>query len=175
MENLTVKQTVDAISRIVSQTSSSRKDEERVMMAMLNDKSYVVNSYNKDEVVPYCPSKDARDMCASMLVSTTGISKDEAANLADMHEFSKQEANSMIRISKEYVYTYIQTGRKLQLGTRDNIDVGLSLKDVKSRTTGVPKPIGKDAEGKTIYEFPKVQTKPYKSIRVHATCPSHIK
>lgn len=173
--NLTVQQTIQAISKLVTQTSSSRKDEERVMIAMLNDKSYSVNTYNKDEVTKYCPSEDARALCASLISSTTGISKDEAIALAEQHEFTRQEAKNFLRIGKQFIYTYSETGRKLQLGARDNIDVGLSLKHVKSRITGVPKPVSRKNNGEIIYEFPKVQTKPYDSLRVHANCPAHCK
>lgn len=176
MEGLGVIETVEAIRKVVTQTAASKKDETRVMMAMLNDKSYEVNVYDSNQQVgTFSPAKAARDMASSIIANTTQIGKDEAANLADGHEFTRSEAENMIGISKEFIYTYIQTKRKLPLGTRDNIDVGLSLKEVKSRKTAVPHCIGKDAEGKDIYEFPVVNTKPYTSIKVHASCPSHLK
>lgn len=174
MDQLTVKETVDGIRKIVTQTASSKKDESRVMIAMLNDKTYEVGVFdNNQKVGSFCPSKAARDMAASIIMNATKISKEEANNLADEHEFNRTEAEAMIGISKEFVYTYLQTNRKLPLGVRDNIDVGLSLKEVKARKTNVPYLVGKDENGKKKYEFTQVETKPYMSIKVHASCPTN--
>ena len=46
-----VKDLVKEIKTGLSQTSSSRKDEIRVMKAMLNDPSYEVDEYGKDGVM----------------------------------------------------------------------------------------------------------------------------
>lgn len=170
--NLTVLDTIEAIKKIRTQKASSKKDEVRVMQAMLNDRSFEVSVYNnKEQIGTYSPAKAAREMSASIIMDTTKISRDEAVKLAEEHEFSRSEAENMIGISKQFIMTYINTGRKLPLGSRDNMNVGLSLKVVKSRNTSVPILIGKDANGKDIYNSSKVVTKSYESIKVHANCP----
>ena len=69
-----VKNLVKEIKDGLSQTSSSRKDEVRVMKAMLNDPSYEVDEYGKDGVIgTYNPCKDFRGMCTSIISSTTKI------------------------------------------------------------------------------------------------------
>jgi hypothetical protein len=185
MENLGVLETIEGIKKTVSQNSSSKKDEVRVMQAILNDKEYKVGVFGKDgEVEKYCPSDDARSMSASIIASTTKISKDEAAKLAEEHDFSRSEAESMVGISKEFVNAYVKTGRKLPLGSREDMNVGLSLKTVEGKTRSYPKWTGAtesyvDEDGTTkerkVYEHPEVTTQGYNSLRVHGSCPAHLK
>ena len=47
------------------------------------------------------------------------MSKTETDGLMDNYEFKNQEANAMIGLSKEFINTYLNTGRKLPLGGID--------------------------------------------------------
>lgn len=172
-----VNDLVNEIKAGLSQISSSAKDEERVMRQMLNDREFEVTVWGKDGQVEgqYSPAQDARDMIASVISSTTKISQDEAKVLAADHEFKKSEAQSMIRVSKEFVNTYLQTGRKLPLGGRENSDVALSLKDVGQREITFPKKVGVDSNGEGIYEKGKATIAAHSSLKVHAACPEWVK
>ena len=160
-----VKDLVKEIKGGLSQANSSTKDEVRVMQAMLNDKEFKVATYDsKGQNGTYCPSEDARKMSASIIASTTKISKSEAEVLADAHKFTSSEASSMVGISKEFVNTYIKTGRKLPLGARETSNIKLELKHKPEAVVCVPN----DRER-------KVTIPAHDTIRVYGSCPSYLK
>lgn len=145
--------------------NSSNKDETRVMQAMLNDKEFKVKTFNSNgENGVYCPSEDARKMSASIIASTTKISKSEAQVLADAHTFTSSEAASMVGISKEFVNTYVQTGRRLPLGARETSNVKLELKHKPETLVSVPNDKAR-----------KVTVPAHDTLRVHGACPVYLK
>ena len=172
-----VNEIIEEIKKNLSQESSSTKDEERVMQAMLNDKEYKVGVYTSaGKVDEYCPSEDARKMSASIIQSTTKISSAEAEKLADEHTFSKAEAKSMIGISKEFINTYTQTGRKLPLGGRATSNVKLIIKHEEEKTKRYPKKVGVNEDGTARYDQNATTVIPaHDTIRVQGSCPSWLK
>lgn len=170
-----VSELVQEIRSNLNQTYSSTKDEERVMRAMLNDQEYSVGLYSKEgKVGEFNPSESARSMIASVISATTGVSKDEAQKLANDHVFRKSESQSFVDISKEFVNTYTQTGRKLPIGGREKSDVALSLKELPDRIVTYPKKIGVNPDGSSIYENGEVKVKAHNSLKVHSSCPEWI-
>ena len=171
----TVEQMVQEIKERCKQTSSSHKDEVLVMQSMLNDTSYEVNVYKNDGVDhTYNPSKDARDMVSRIISATTKVGSEEAKTLSEGYQFTKADANTMIGISKEFVNTYIQTGRKLPLGGRETSNVSLEYKPVEARTSGFPKKIGIDAEGRPIYTIEPTMIPAHDGIKASSPCPAWI-
>lgn len=171
-----VNELINEIRTNLSQTSSSAKDEERVMRAMLNDREYKVDVYSKEgKIGEFCPAEEARNMIASVIASTVKISNEEAKKLADAHEFKKSESQAMINISKEFINTYLQTGRKLPLGGRKYSDVKLSEKHVEATTKAYQRKIGVNADGSPRYEKAFADVKAHNTIRVHSSCPEWIK
>jgi len=159
----------------LSQTSSSQKDEIRVMRTMLNDREYKVNVYGKEGVVgQYCPASDARTIAASIISSAAKIPAAEAAKLAESYEFSKNEATLMIDLSKEFVNTFLQTGRKFPLGGREKSNVSLAIKDVKEAIVGYPKKIGVNNDGTPRFGKGEVKVNAHQSVRVFAPCPPWV-
>jgi hypothetical protein len=166
-----VSEVIKNIKATNKQTSASKKDEVAVMQAMLNDKEYKVGVYANDgSKEQYCPSDDARAIVSSVVCNGAKIGKEEAAKIADDYTFSKAESTSFIGISKEFVNTYVETGRKLPLGARENSNVALSKKEVGPSVRSYPK---KSDDG--VFEHPKVQVPGYQSIRVHGSCPNYVK
>lgn len=164
----TIKQLTQEIKSTLTQTSSSQKDEQRFMRTMLNDREYVVDEYAKGEVVgQVCPAKEARAMAASVISSTTKISAAEAQTLADAHEFKSSEAANMVAISKQFVNGYVETGRKLPFGGRENLDVAVSLKNVPASDKTYPKRVGVGEDGKGIYHNETVHVPAYNTLKVH--------
>lgn len=160
-----VKELVKGIKQGLNQANSSIKDEVRVMQAMLNDKDFKVATYNSEGVNgTYCPSEDARKMSASIISSTTKITKAEAQVLADEHVFTSSEASSMVGISKEFVNTYVQTGRRLPLGARETSNIKLEIKHKPDTMVSVPN----DKERKVLVPA-------HDTLRVHGSCPSYLK
>lgn len=152
--------------------SASGKDEERVMREMLNDREYKVDLYNKNgKAGEYCPAEDARSMVAGILSSAAKVSSGEAQELANSYDFGKPESQSMINISKEFVNTYLESGRKLPLGGRATSNVALSKVSKAESQSSFPK---KSEDGKS-YESVPVTIPPHDSVKVHAGCPVWLK
>lgn len=134
-----VEELLHDINVNLSQKSASQKDEVRVMQEMLNDKSYIVGEYDKrGKIGEYCPSESARKIVASVIANGCRIPMSEAKGIAENYEFTRPESAEMIAISKEFVNTYIQTGRKLPLGGRSDMSVSLSLKEVPVQNKKLP-------------------------------------
>ena len=123
----------------VTQCSSSKKDEITVMQAMMNDTNFSVDVYSKGgKVDEYYPSRELRKVVTNVVASTTHIPVKEATELVNAYEFTRVDAAAMVNISKEFVNTYLQTGRKLPLGGRKNSDIELMWKNIEDRTTEIP-------------------------------------
>lgn len=167
---------VEEIKNGLSQKSASQKDEVRVMQSMLNDTDYVVGVYGTSgKVGEYCPAQDARSMISSVIAATTKVSKDEAAALAENHQFSKPEAGSMVNISKEFVNTYAGTSRKLPLGGRETMNVTLQGVHEENGTTRYPKKVGVNSDGTDRYESTLKPVPAHDKIKSSAPCPIWVK
>lgn len=175
-ENATVKNLINEISSNLSQVGASRKDEVRVMQAMLSDPDYEVSIYGKDGLEDtYNPTKDFRSMCASIISNAAKIPNAEAEELMSSYNVRKSEASSMVNISKEFVNTFLATGRKLPLGAREKSDVSLSLKKVEASTRLYPQKTGVNDDGTDRYSKIPTTVPAHETIRVHAPCPSWLK
>lgn len=160
----------------LSQVSSSQKDEVRVMQSMLNDKEYVVGVYGKEgKVEDYSPAAEYRKMLAGVVASTTKIAKEEAAQLTDKYEATKSDATIMVGLSKEYINTYLDCGRKLPLGGREMSNYELSIKENAATTKKYPKQVGIGSDGKGVYESTPKNVPAHKSIKAHGGCPAWVK
>ena len=127
----------------LSQRSISKKDEAIVMKAMMNDPEYFVSTYSKTKdddicIEKYYPGLEFRKTIANIVANLTHIPRKEAKMLVSQYEFNYSEAKSFINFSKEFINTYLQTGRKIGLGGRDTSDVELMWKIISSKTASVP-------------------------------------
>ena len=170
-----VEELVREIDQNRSQTAASQKDEVRVMQAMLNDTSYKVGVFDKGgKKEEYCPAEDFRKMAASVVSSAAKISKEESENLLSDYEVTKNEANSMVNISKEFVNTYLGTGRKLPLGGRAKSNFALSKVDKEETVKRFPKKAGVSDDGKDVYEHCEKKVPAHTSIKAYGSCPSWV-
>lgn len=176
MSNNTVTALIQEINTNLKQTSSSRKDETAIMQAMLSDPDYEVNIYGKDGIEgTYNPTNDFRSMCASIISNAAKVPTAEAVQLMNDYSVRKSEAASMVNISKEFVNTFLQTGRKLPLGAREKSDVSLSIKKVEATTRMYPQKVGVNDDGSDRYSKTTTTIPAHESVRVHAPCPSWVK
>ena len=176
METVTVKSLIKEINDTRTQTAASIKDEQRVMRAMLNDPTFKVDVYGKNGVEgQYCPYDDSRTMIASIIKDTTHMSNKEAEELAAAYEFGKNEASTMINISKEFINTYIETGRKLPLGGREDSNISIAKKVKEAKINSYPKKVGVNADGTDKYETITEGTIPaHGSLKVYSPAPSWL-
>lgn len=172
----TVNELVSEIKAGLSQRSASRKDEVAVMQAMLSDPTFEVTSYSKDGAgETYSPCKDFRGMCAGIISSVAHVPGAEAAAMMDGYTVSKKEAATMTNLSKEFIMTYLHTGRKLPMGGRENSDISLSLKEVPETIRPCPHKVGVNDDGSSRYSRNPTKVGAHESIRVHAPCPVWVK
>jgi hypothetical protein len=170
-----VAELINDIQTNHKQVSASQKDEVRVMQAMLNDPTYEVGVYStKGQIGVYNPAKDFRVMQTNIISSVTKISKDEASQLVEGYEVTKSDANTMINISKEFVNTYLDSGRKMSLGGREKSNFTLSVKTIP-RTEKV-------YQQRTVADNGEVSWKPgskiipeHKGLKARSSCPDWVK
>lgn len=176
MSNIKVQELVKEIKNNLSQTSSSNKDEIRVMQAMLNDTSYEVGVYGNNGLKEtYNPANDFRGMLSSIVSNTTKISKEEASALVNAHEITKAEAATMINVSKEFVNTYLGTGRKLPFGGREKSNIAISGKDMKQTNKTYPKKVGINEDGTGRYESGERIVPAHVTAKIYGSCPDWVK
>lgn len=173
---MTVRDLINEINTTRTQTSASAKDENRVMRAMLNDPTFVVGIYGRSGLEgTYCPYEEARALVTNIIKETTKIPTKEAIELADNYEFGKQEANIMIGLSKEFINTYLETGRKLPLGGRKDSNISISKKIKKERTGGYPQKVGVNSDGSDKFVENPNSIPEHGSLKVYSQCPSWLK
>lgn len=176
MSSNTVQALVKEIKDSLSQTSSSSKDEVRVMQAMLNDTNYEVGVYgNSGLKETYNPAKDFRAMLSGVISSTAKISKEESASLVESHEVTKSEATTMVNVSKEFVNTYLGTGRKLPFGGREKSNIAISGKDVEATVKTYPKKVGVNEDGSGRYETGERKVPSHFTAKIYGSCPDWVK
>ena len=170
-----VSELMKEIQETHKQVSSSQKDETRIMQAMLNDTSYEVGVYGKQgKIDVYNPAKEFKQMQSNIVSAVTKISKEEAKTLVDNYEVTKNDATTMVGISKEFFNTYLNTGRKLCLGGREKSNYSLAAKDIpKTEKTYQRGVVGSDG---AITWQPMRKTIPaHKGLKARSSCPAWVK
>lgn len=172
-----VNELIKEIKENLNQKSASQKDEVRVMKAMLNDKDYEVGVYSSEgKIGTFNPSKTARQMMSSVISSAAKITQAESESMMADYEFKKSEAESMVSISKEFVNTYVKTGRKLPLGGRETSNVSISEKHVEEVKGRIyPKKIGVNDDGSNRYGKGLTDIKAHDTLRIEGPCPKWVK
>lgn len=174
--DISVKDLVEEIKESLTQKNSSQKDEIRVMQAMLNDTSFKVDVYGNDgKEGEYCPAEDFKGMVSSIIAEAAKISKEEARSLSQNYEATKNDAGTMVNISKEYINTYMHTGRKLPLGGREDTNFALCSREVDERVKPCPKKVGFDDSGKAIYETPNRTIPAHLGLKAYSSCPKWLR
>lgn len=173
----TTMELVKEINETRSQTAASAKDEIRVMKSMLNDPEFVVDVYGRSGIIgQYCPCNDAHIMAANIIKGATKMTTKEAEELASSYEFTKQDASILVDLSKEFINTYVETGRKLPLGGREKSNISIAKKIKEERSNSFPKKTGVNADGTDKYETCGDGIIPaHGSLKVYSSCPSWLK
>lgn len=151
----------------------SQRNEIIVMNSMMNDKNYNVGIYNTGGYVDsYFPGVSFRNMVYGIIKDVTQIPGHELTKLLNDYEFNDKQAKDMVNFSKEFLNTYIlKTGRKLNLGGRENSNVLLNPKIVKEKDISYPYKIGQTQDGKGIFETRTVHREGYLSMSINKSRP----
>lgn len=175
MEN--VKEVINKIVSENTRVSASQKDEVLVMKAMLNDRDYNVTVYDRNGATDSTinPSECARSITSNILTNAAGIPKAEANGIVEDYEFTKSDAENMINISKQFVHTYLETGRKLPLGGREKSNISLVNKTISETVKGIPVNSGTDDQGNPVWTTKSTVRPKHNSIKVISPCPNWLK
>jgi hypothetical protein len=173
MERKTVQETIDKIKSDKNiYTTSSQKDEVSVMRAMLNDDTYHIDLYNNkgcDRL--YNMALETKDMISKVVSSQCNISLDQAKRMVNGYEFDNEDAKTMISASKNFVTTYLKTGRKLAFDATRDTEIALSQKHVPEHTVFHPVKINhSDGSSETVIRETKVGA--YEQVKAYSKCPT---
>ena len=168
MSNI-VDKLLDEIKDNLKTRGSCKADEMRVAEAMLNDPNYVVGEYNTTgKIGEYSPYNESRKLMTSILVNASKMNKNEAINIADKYKFTNKEASIFVGLSKEFINTYLHTGRNLQLGGRKDNNTTLRLDNVPLQEKTLHFNHNIKAKNK---DDAKVIIPQYEKIKAKSACP----
>ena len=166
---MSVESIIKGIQEKKPQKAVNMKDELVVMKEMLNDHDFKASVYGKEGIEGYvCPAEDIDLVVSNVIAKTTGVNTQEAQKLAADYEYTNQDAQSMINVSKEFVNVYMDTGRKLSFGKREDSDISIIQKNIPAGKRHISKKTGIDENGKDIRETVYVDVKAHKSLKVVA-------
>lgn len=172
---MTVNEVIDEIKGSRKQVSSSQRDEVRVMQGMLNDLEYEVGVYSKEgKIDTYNPAKDFRSMQTNIISQVAKIDKSEAESLVAGYEVTKSDASSMVSVSKEFINTYLQCGRKLPLGGRELSNASLIAKEIPSAEKIFQRKCT-DESGNITWEPGKKIVPMHVGVKSKSPCPEWVK
>lgn len=159
-----------------SYDTKNRKDEILVMKEMLNDPTYEVTVYgNSGPKGTFNPSKAVRKTLGNIMAGASGMSPKEARMLMDQYEFKTSDARTLVELSKEFVNTYLQTGRKLPLGGRERSNVALVKRTAEPKQATFPVKDGVDKDGNPSYTLQHTTIPGYDYIKAYSGCPKWLK
>ena len=171
MENnsMNVQELIQDIKNNLKQKSASRRDEEAVMRAMLNDRSFIVKDYSTQET--HCPATEYRDMIAGIIASTTKMPKVEAQAVVENYEVKKSDASTMVTLSKDFFNSALRTGRKINFGATEKSDISIQLKEIPETQKKFPMKTGMNDDGTFRYEKNETTIPAHEGLKVSSPCP----
>lgn len=173
-EEMGVTALVNDIKTHLTQKSASTRDEVRVMKAMLNDRNFQYSEYSNSGVTQHCPATEFRGMMANIVSSTTHMPKAEAETLVNSYEAKKSDAETMVKLSKDFLNTALRTGRSVNLGGTEKSNISIQLKDVEMTTKRYPKKVGVNPDGSTRYENAESTVPAHEGLKVKSPCPDWV-
>lgn len=167
--NMNVQELIQDIKNNLKQKSASRRDEEAVMRAMLNDRSFIVKDYSTQET--HCPATEYRDMVAGIIASTTKMPKVEAQAVVENYEVKKSDASTMVTLSKDFFNSALRTGRKINFGATEKSDISIQLKEIPETQKKFPMKTGMNDDGTFRYEKNETTIPAHEGLKVSSPCP----
>ena len=146
----TVNELIEQIKEVTAhQKAQSLVDEVRMMRMQLNDPTFRVSIYDrkKGRIGDRCPREEAVKFIANTTAELTGLELSTATELADKYEFSKKDATFFLNMQRDFLTTYLKTGRKINVVQSEDCEASLFLRPTSSREKLVP---GKDGNSTTV-------------------------
>jgi len=162
----------DLINNIKNETSQiyiNKANEIDVMRCMLNDKDYSISVYDKNGYVEQrSPHEEAIKFIASVINRSTGLDKKDANYLAENFEFNKKDAVFLLNNSRDFISTYMNSGRKFNIMQTKDTEADIYTEKVDSKIKSIPI---KDSDKK----FKEIKTSSYTKLKCSSKCPRYSK
>jgi len=164
----TLSEMIAEIKANTKQVAINRNDEVRVMKEMLNDPNFNVSIYEKSTgyVGQRCPREEATGFVKNIIQATTGLDARDSKHLADNYEFTKRDATFLLTNMRDFMSTYLSTGRKINIVQSANAEANLFARDVKPLVKTIPA-----SEGSK--ETKQITTAAYTKIVSNSKCPKY--
>ena len=130
----------DIKSKTKNQIAINKADEVRVMRTMLNDPEFTIGVYERNTgyVGDRSPYHESREFVKHVIMGATGLDGQDSEHLANNYEFQKRDAIFLIDNARDFVQTYLSTGRKFTLMQSGATEADIFTKVVPSGTKQVP-------------------------------------
>ena len=134
---LLMKQIQEVTAR---QKSQNKGDEVAVAQALLNDPDFKVGIYDKNKglIGTRNVHEEAVSFIASVSSEITGLDRKTSEELASKYTFTKKDANFIINTTRDFIQTYLNTGRKFNLVQSENSEANIFLKPTPPKEKLVP-------------------------------------
>ena len=159
---------IDQIKQVtMKQKSQSISDQLRVQQMLLNDPDYEVSVYdkNKGRIGSRNVHTEAVNFVAEVTSSITGVEKKEAQDLASKYRFTKKDANFFLNMNRDFMQTYLQTGRKINIVQTEDSEASIFYRPVEAREKIVP---GRNGSKPTVISG-------YQKVVVKSKAPKYMK
>ena len=100
--------------------------------------------------------------------------KAEAETLVNSYEAKKSDAETMVKLSKDFLNTALRTGRSVNLGGTEKSNISIQLKDGEMTTKRYPKKVGVNPDGSTRYENAESTVPAHEGLKVKSPCPDWV-
>ena len=164
----TVNEIIAEIKANTKQVAINRNDEVRVMKEMLNDPNFSVSIYDKNSgyIGQRCPREEATGFLKNVIQTSTGLDARDSKHLADNYEFTKRDATFLLTNMRDFMTTYLSTGRKINIVQSATSEANLFARDVKPHIKTMPA-----SEGSK--ETKQITTATYTKIISNSKCPKY--
>jgi len=161
---------IEEIKTSAKQISINKVDEVKVMKSMLNDKKYKIGIFDKNEgyIGDKCPAEEATNFIASVIQGATGLDGKDSRHLAENYEFTKKDAVFMVNNAKDFIETYMRTGRKMNIIQNGAGEASIYAKDIPAGTKNIPAKPGSP-------ELKQIKTPAYTKIVSISKSPKYVK
>lgn len=131
---------INSIRNSTTQLGANRIDEVSVMTCMLNDKDFRVGIYDKSDgyIGSRCPANEATMFIKNIIQNATGLDSKDSLHLAESYRFTKKDATFMLTNMRDFMDTYMRTGRKLNILQNETSEASIYTKEISSVTKKVP-------------------------------------
>lgn len=149
----------------MKQKSQNKGDEVAVAQTLLNDPDFQVGIYDKNKglIGTRNVHEEAVKFVANISAEITGLDKKTAEDLANQYTFTKKDANFIINTSRDFVQTYLKTGRKFNLVQSEDTEANIFLKPTPAKEKLIPTKDGTKL----------VKTGAYQKVACKSGCPKY--